>query len=306
MIRSDKPTLSVIVPARNEARNLEVLLPELPPVHEVILVDGHSSDDTIEVARRTLPSIRVIIQCRRGKGNALVCGFEAATGDILVMLDADGSADPGEIPAFVDALIAGSDFAKGSRYRTASGARGGSTDLTLLRSVGNTSLGWLVNMLFGTRFSDLCYGYNAFWSDTLPALDLPPYDLGAPDDDRGMYWGDGFEIETVINCRVAVAGLRVTEVASVERCRMWGVSNLHAVTDGLRVLRTILWERNRARTFRQARLRPAHRDCSVIEESTPGIRDSGDAGPVGVEVPVPSPSSEPGTPLASDTLPHTA
>lgn len=256
MPRSDQPTLSIIVPARNEARNLEVLLPELPPVHEVILVDGHSSDDTIEAARRTMPSIRVMTQSRRGKGNALVCGFEAATGDIIVMLDADGSADPAEIPAFVEALVAGADFAKGSRYRIATGARGGSADLTLLRSMGNASLSLLVNLLFGTRFSDLCYGYNAFWSDVRPALELPPRDLGAPGNERGMYWGDGFEIETVINCRVAVAGLKVTEVASVERCRMWGASNLNAVSDGLRVLWTILRERNRARTTRAAKDRP--------------------------------------------------
>lgn len=273
MTRSEHATLSIIIPARNEARNLEVLLLELPAVHEVILVDGHSRDDTIDAARRTLPSIRVITQTRKGKGNALVCGFEAATGDVIVMLDADGSADPAEIPEFVDALVAGADYAKGSRYRVESGGQGGSSDLTVLRSLGNAALSGMVNMLFGTRFSDLCYGYNAFWSDVLPALDLPSSRLPRPNTERGMHWGDGFEIETVINCRVAVAGLEVTEVASVERSRMWGASNLNAVSDGLRVLRTILAERNRARGRRGAPIRVR---SALTERRAPVVPDAVD------------------------------
>src|SRR2546430_11305202 len=112
MARTVSPTLSIVVPTRNEARNLEVVLPELPPAHEIILVDGHSVDDTVATARRLLPDIRVLHQTRRGKGNALACGFLAATGDVIVMFDADGSADPAEIPSFVDALVAGADFAK--------------------------------------------------------------------------------------------------------------------------------------------------------------------------------------------------
>jgi glycosyltransferase involved in cell wall biosynthesis len=79
----------------------------------------------------------VLSQTRTGKGNALACGFAAATGDIIVMIDADGSTDPAEIPRFVEALTAGADFAKGSRF--APGA--GSTDITPLRKLGNKLLG---------------------------------------------------------------------------------------------------------------------------------------------------------------------
>src|SRR5262249_7740088 len=128
------PRVSVVVPALNEARNLPHLFARMPVgVHELILVDGHSVDDTLRVARELWPGVRVVMQTRTGKGNALACGFAAATGDVIAMIDADGSADPGEIPQFVQALVAGADFAKGTRF-----ARGAdSHDITRRRSLGN-------------------------------------------------------------------------------------------------------------------------------------------------------------------------
>lgn len=221
------PRISVIVPAMNEALNLPHVFGELPPMlHEVILVDGRSTDNTTEVAKALRPDVRVISQSGRGKGDALQCGFDAATGDVLVMLDADGSADPSEIHAFVEALLEGADFAKGSRYL----GDGGSADITGLRSRGNRVLSMLVNALFGTRYSDLCYGYNAFWRHCLPAMDVD-----CP----------GFEVETLINIRIARAGLKVSEVPSYERERIHGESNLNTFRDGGRVLRTIIRERLR-------------------------------------------------------------
>jgi Glycosyl transferase family 2 len=250
--RSAFPTISVVVPARNEARNLEIVLPAIaavrPLVHEIIVVDGNSTDGTIAAARRALPWVHVIRQTRRGKGNAMACGFAAATGDVIVMFDADGSADPAEIPTFVAALVAGADFAKGSRFATG----GGSDDITLLRRTGNAGLNGVANALFNTSYTDLCYGYNAFWADLLPLLDLPDPTIPAPPE--GMLWGDGFEIETVLNCRVAAAGLHITEVPSVERQRLFGRTNLRTFADGTRVLRTLLAEHRRAdrRTARRA------------------------------------------------------
>jgi hypothetical protein len=97
MQRSGDPRVSVVMPTRNEARNLEVVLPAIaavrPAVHEIIVVDGHSVDDTVATAHRVLPAATVIHQTRRGKGNAMACGFAAATGEVIVMLDAYGSAD---------------------------------------------------------------------------------------------------------------------------------------------------------------------------------------------------------------------
>ena len=229
------PRVSVIIPALNEARNLEHVFAALPAgLHEVILVDGHSTDGTPDAARRLMPGIRIVTQTRRGKGNALACGFAAATGDIIVMIDADGSTDPAEIPAFVAALTAGADFAKGSRF--APGA--GSADITPLRRLGNKALGLLVNVMYRTRYTDLCYGYNAFWATAVPAFGLTP-------EGTGKVWGDGFEIETLLNLRAAAAGLAVSEVPSYEHARVHGTSNLSTFRDGRRVLRTILAEWHR-------------------------------------------------------------
>lgn len=222
-----RPRISVVIPARNEAQNLAHVLPHIPPiVSEVILVDGHSTDDTIAIAQQLLPSICIIKQVGKGKGDALRVGFAACTGDIIVMLDADGSADPKEIPCFVAALIVGRDFAKGSRFIKG----GGSHDLTVLRRLGNFGLNMLVNLLYLAGFSDLCYGYNAFWRHCLEYMDVDC---------------DGFEVETLINLRMHKARLKIVEVASFEHQRIHGESKLRAFRDGWRVLKTIMKERAR-------------------------------------------------------------
>jgi glycosyl transferase family 2 len=228
-----KTKISVVVPAMNEGKNIGRVLAELPDdLHEVILVDGNSKDDTVEAARAAYPDIRVTVQSGRGKGDAFRTGFAAVTGNLIVMLDADGSAMPSEIPAFVAALEAGADFAKGSRYLEG----GGSDDITFLRSAGNTVLSGTANFLHGTSFTDLCYGYNAFWTRCLPfiSLDVP-----------------GFEVETLINLRIASAGMRITEVPSYEKDRLSGESNLKTFRDGFRVMGTILRETRRNRAIQR-------------------------------------------------------
>lgn len=217
--------VSVVIPALNEADNLPHVLPRIPEwVYEVILVDGHSTDNTIEVARSLYPEIRVVYQQGRGKGAALRTGFQAARGNIIVMLDADGSTDPQEIPAFIAVLLAGADFAKGSRFLHSAGT----VDISFIRRMGNWGLTMMVRLLYGGAFSDLCYGYNAFWKEVLPDLRLDC---------------DGFEIETLMNIRAFTAGLRIIEVPSFEADRIHGQSNLRTIPDGWRVLKTIMREK---------------------------------------------------------------
>jgi glycosyltransferase involved in cell wall biosynthesis len=219
--------VTVVIPTLNEAENLPHVFERMPrEVAEIVLVDGHSTDGTVEVAKALWPTVVVVDQKGKGKGNALACGFWAATGDIIVMIDADGSTDPAEIPRYVAALLSGADFAKGSRFI----AGGGSSDITTIRRIGNWGLAKMVNYLWGGQYSDLCYGYNAFWRRCLPFI--------TPD-------CEGFEVETLINIRAARAKLRIHEVPSFEHDRRHGTSNLNAKRDGMRVLRTILAERVR-------------------------------------------------------------
>ncbi len=225
----DMPTVSVVIPTLNEAGSLPWVLRHLPPwVAEVVLVDGLSSDGTERLARRLRPDLVVVHQHQPGKGAALRAGFVAASGDLVVMIDADGSTDPREMHRFVSALRRGADFVKGSRHMDG----GGSADFTRLRAAGNRAFVMMANVLFRSRFTDLCYGYCAFWRHHLDALALS---------------ADGFEIETELVLGAVKAGLTIREVPSFELERRAGTSNLNAVRDGLRVLRTMLGQRLRRR-----------------------------------------------------------
>ena len=233
--RRARPTVSVIVPTLNEERNLPQLFAALPDiVDEVVLVDGRSTDTTVALAQQLRPDVKIVLEKRKGKGVALRSGFAAASGDIIVMLDADGSTDPAEIPSFVGTLIAGADFAKGSRFMQGAG----SSDMEFHRYLGNQAFVWASRILFGCSYTDICYGYNAFWKRVLPFLILD---------------GDGFEIETLMNVRVLQAGFRVAEVPSFENRRFMGSSNLQAIPDGIRVLKTLLKEWIRKPNLRELR-----------------------------------------------------
>jgi len=218
-------TVSVVIPTLNEEKNVGWVLARLPDlVTEVVLVDGRSTDRTIDIARAIRPDIKLVMETKPGKGAALRAGFAAATGDFIVMIDADGSMDPSEIERFVDALHSGCEFVKGSRFAPGGGTR----DISTIRRLGNGVLRTAVNTLYRTHFSDLCYGFIGFHRDKLGALRLR---------------SDGFEIETEMTVRAVTASLRIGEVASFESERQYGESNLHAWRDGRRVLRTLLRER---------------------------------------------------------------
>lgn len=220
-------TVSVVIPTLNEAENLAFVLNTIPAwVNEIIIVDGRSTDDSVRVAKVLRPDVRIINEPRRGKGAALRAGLAAASGDIRIMMDADGSMDGADIQAFRDALVSGADYVKGSRFR----AQGGSADITPLRRFGDWGICLIVRTLFGAKYTDGTYGFKAVRADCLDKIRIDT---------------DGFEVELLIDIRAHRAGLRTVEVPCFETHRIHGNSNLHAVRDGLRCLRIIVRERLR-------------------------------------------------------------
>ena len=235
-------TLSVVIPTLNEAGNIRAVLDQLGRYDDIVLVDGYSDDDTVELARSVRPNVRVVPREPRGKGDALRAGFAEATGDVIVIMDADGSMDPSEVDVFMSMIGLGFDLVKGSRLACG----GGSHDLTTVRHLGNAALCHLANALFGVRWTDLCYGYLAFRRSCLPQLALT---------------ADGFEIESQILGHAALAGLRIAEIPSVELPRITGDSHLNARRDGTRILKTMLAARFAPRARRSAvALRPLQRE----------------------------------------------
>lgn len=210
----NKPKISVLICTLNEADNLSHVLPKIPDwVDEVLMVDGHSSDETVEVARRLRPDVRILSQPGRGKGDALQFGVRQASGDIIITLDADGETDPSELPIFVDALRRGCDLAKGSRL-----ARGRPLRMPVYRWVGNRILALTFNLLYGTRFTDICSGYLAFHKQSFLRLKLTH---------------NNFEMEQQVLARARKSGMVVVEVPHVSGGRIAGASKVSGFKQGL-------------------------------------------------------------------------
>jgi glycosyltransferase involved in cell wall biosynthesis len=216
-IRASPDTrVSIIIPAVNEAANLPHVLPcmpALPEIVETILVDGGSTDGTIDVARKHFPGIRVVQQTGKGKSDAVRCGMHAASGEFILVMDADGSHDPADIPRFVQFAHAGYDLVKGSRYLPG----GGSFDDTRLRR----SLVWITdkvaNALWGTRFTDIVFGMFLIRKRCFLDLELT---------------SNGFAIESQIMARANRRGFKICEIPVIERSRFSGSSHLSIVRDG--------------------------------------------------------------------------
>ncbi len=229
VVTSASPRVTVIIPTLNEAENLPHVLFGIPGIGEgteVVLVDGHSTDNTVEVAKKLRPDIRILYQPGKGKGDALRYGFKHAQGDIIVTLDADGSFNPGEMGEFIKPLLNGYQFAKGSRFLPG----GGTLDMSLHRRIANRMATILVNILYGSTYTDLAYGYHAFQKKALEGMEIR---------------SEGFEIDTEIYLKVKKAGLKVIEVPSFENKRIGGKGKLRSLKDGPRILITILRERFR-------------------------------------------------------------
>ena len=210
MPRSDCK-ISIIVPARNERENLVELLPKiLEHGDEHILVDGRSVDGTPELARSH--GFHCIRDGGRGKGDALRCGFAAATGDVLVLIDADQSHDPADIPRLVAPIIADeADHVTGSRMRGGSDELYGTPE-EFVRLMGSCIITLGINLRFRTSLTDSQNGFRALRRDVALALDLTE---------------DTTTIEQEMIIRTLQLGYRMAEVPAHEYPRKHGTSSIN-------------------------------------------------------------------------------
>jgi len=219
-------SITALVCTLNEEETLPHVLPRIPDwVDEVLLVDGHSTDKTVTVAKRLRPNVRIVHQPGRGKGDALKCGIEQAHGDIIVTLDADGTTDPADMPRFVEPLLRGYDFVKGSRFALSRPA-----GKPRHRVFGNWVIVTAYNILYRTNYTDLCSGYNAFWKQAIARVDLSG-------------WTN--QKEPLLNARVRKAGLKVIEVGHHDKGRTGGETKQPSWRQGSGAVRTVIRERFR-------------------------------------------------------------
>ena len=217
------PYISVIIPTLNEEKNIGELIKGIGrhlrgKRYEIVIVDGHSKDKTVDIARRM--GARILYD-KVGKGSALIKGLNAAGGNIIVSMDADLSHEPRELDLLVDSIAIGYDICMGSRFMSG----GGSEDISPLRYLGNKFFVFLVNSMFGSHYTDMCYGYRSFRKGVVKKLGLKER---------------GFGIETEINIKAVKNHMKVLEIPSTEKKRKSGEGKLRTFRDGYVILSTIL------------------------------------------------------------------
>jgi len=225
-------SVSLIIPTLNEERNLPHVLPRiprLPEVIEIILVDGSSSDQTIQVAQDLVPQIKVVLEPGKGKGMAIHAGACAAAGDYFLILDADGSHLPEEIPLYIEKAKEGYDLVKGSRYMNGTNTKDETWDHGILVRISQL----VANTLWHTSFTDICYGM--FLINRQKYLDL-------------NIQAQRHDVEWELMAKALKAGLRIVEVPAFEAQRIHGKSHLSIVRDGWLIANAVFregWRRRR-------------------------------------------------------------
>ncbi len=209
--RAEPDKISLVIPAKNEAGGIAKLIQRSRPfVDEIIVVDGHSSDQTVQEAQRA-GADKVILDDKTGKGGAYRIGARVATYENVVFMDADGSHDPAAIPALVEPLVTGkSDLVIGSRIKGGSDELHGDFD-NFLRAVGSGVITACINYRFKASITDALNGFRAIKRSVFQDLKLKCTD---------------FDIEQHMICRALHQGYCMSEVPTHEYVRQWGSSKL--------------------------------------------------------------------------------
>lgn len=217
--------VSLIIPTKNEAGAIGRLLKEVPKniVDEIIVIDGHSTDNTAAEAKAQLRlgGDKFVLQKKKGFGAALLQGFKKSHGDVIIIMDGDGSQNPKDISKFIRKIEHGYTYVMGSRYGR--GAR--SDDDTVIRLIGNRTLTFIANLIHGTNVSDSLYLFIAIRRRDLEKLHLSSL---------------GIEICVEILIKAHRAGLKFAEIPVIERARYAGESKVNAFWSGLSILKMIL------------------------------------------------------------------
>ncbi len=222
MLDNLHPYVSVVIPTLNEGKNIGKAISGVKDVlenyrYEILVVDKHSTDKTVSVSKAL--GARIIYE-DKGKGFALIKGFKEAKGKIIISMDADLSHRPKELKLLISAIESGYDICMGSRFLMG----GGSDDMPLFRKLGNKAFVILVNLIYKTNYTDLCYGYRSVKRGAFKKMHLTSI---------------GFGIETEINIKAKKAGLKIIEIPSYEKKRAYGTGKLRSLSDGYIILKTI-------------------------------------------------------------------
>ncbi len=224
-MKYDGSNITIIVPAKNEGEGLKKILSRIKKYSkQIIVVDGHSEDETKKIS--ISEGVQYILDGGIGKGEGVRRGFKKATGEIIVVFDADGSPSEKDIPKLITPIVNNqADLVVGSR-RT-----GGSFDANIslegiLRTAGSDLLVLLVNKKFKTNLTDILFSFRAIRKSMLRNLKLK---------------SNGFDIEQETVAEALRNGYRVLEVPIRENARQWGKSKLTTIM-GVRLLISLLKE----------------------------------------------------------------
>ncbi|MDP3990842.1 MAG: glycosyltransferase family 2 protein [Candidatus Nealsonbacteria bacterium] len=213
--------VSLVIPTRNEAKSLGRTIQEIPAgfVDEIIVSDGHSTDGTLETAKGL--GCQAITQEGRGFGLGIISGIKHCTGDIIIIMDADGSQNPADIPRLIEKIKEGYDIGWGSRYVQ----KKKTADDTWLRYFGNQFFTFLTRILHGVKTADILYMFAAFKKEVFEKVSLR---------------SPGFEFCIELPVKAHKAGFKFGEVPCVERKRLADETKVNDLLDGWKILSAIL------------------------------------------------------------------